>query len=332
MNKPKLGLLILTFLFIATLFSGVALLGHSDVPGQVTLRLPHSLDPEHVVHKSLLHFKQRVEALSNNQIKIQIYTNGQLGSERDQIELLQIGSLAMTKVSISSMEAFVPEMQVFNLPYVFRDKRHYWKTLESELGAELLNYPIDVGLKGLGYFDAGSRSFYTCNNEVNHPDDLSGLKIRTMKSQSAVKMTAAMGASATPISFGELYTALQQGVVDGAENNAITFYKSRHYEICKNYTLDEHNSIPDIIIMSHLVWKGLSKQQQEWINQAMQSAIQFQKELWKQDTELALAALKAEGVNIITPDKAPFIQRVSAFKNNFNGTAVGKLLQRIEEI
>ncbi|MEO9947315.1 MAG: TRAP transporter substrate-binding protein [Paraglaciecola sp.] len=332
MNKPKSGIFLLTALFITALASGLALVTASQEEGQITLRLPHSLDPEHVVHKSLLHFKQQVEALSNNQINIQIYTNGQLGSERDQIELLQVGSLAMTKVSISSMEAFVPEMQVFNLPYVFRDKTHYWQTLESELGAELLDAPIDVGLKGLAYFDAGSRSFYTCNRAVQHPDDLSGLKIRTMKSQSAVKMTSAMGASATPISFGELYTALQQGVVDGAENNAITLYKSRHYEICKNYTLDEHNSIPDIIIISQLVWQGLTPQQQSWINQAMQSAVSYQRALWKKDTELALEALRAEGVNIITPDKAPFMQRVSAFKSSFNGTEVGDLLERIEQL
>lgn len=321
--------LLLSFLFVCALASAGWLLTQRE-SAVTTLRLGHSMDVEHVVHKSLVHFKQQLERISDNQLTVEIYASGQLGSERDLIELLQIGSLAMTKVSIGPLEAFVPEMQVFNLPYVFRDREHYWRTLNSDLGKALLLAPTRVDLRGLAYFDAGSRSFYTCNREVNSPEDLSGLKIRTMKSQSAVSLVTAMGASATPISFGELYTALQQGVVDGAENNAITFYKSRHYEICQNFTLDEHNSIPDIIMFSEKVWQKLNTQQQSWITQAMQRAVAHQRALWTTDTDIALSALKAAGINVIYPNKIPFMQRVKKYKQSFDGTPVGDLLKKIE--
>ena len=294
------------------------------------LKIGHSLDSKHAIHHALIHFKIDLEALSNKQIKVELYPGGQLGSERDLVELLQIGSLAMAKVSVGVLEAFVPEMEVFSIPYIFRDNDHYWDILNGEVGKELLAASQPVRLKGLGYFDAGSRSFYTCSKAISTPEDLSGLKIRTMKSKSAVALMNELGASATPISFGELYTALQQGVVDGAENNAITFYKSRHYEICKNYTLDQHNSPPDIFMMSHKIWQQLSKQEQKWVEQAMAQSTGFQRKLWKQDTDLAFSALKEAGVNIITPDKAPFKKRVEAYKKTFDGTKIGNLLQRIE--
>jgi tripartite ATP-independent transporter DctP family solute receptor len=322
--------ILLSLLLVCALTSGAFNISQQSISAVTTIRLGHSMDVEHVVHKSLVHFKHELERISDNTLQVEIYASGQLGSERDLIELLQIGSLAMTKVSIGALEAFVPEMQVFNLPYVFRDNEHYWRTLNSDLGKSLLEAPTKVDLRGLAYFDAGSRSFYTCTRGINTPDDLTGLKIRTMKSQSAVSLVTAMGASATPISFGELYTALQQGVVDGAENNPITFYKSRHYEICKNFTLDEHNSIPDIIMISEKVWQTLNQQKQTWITQAMASAVHHQRALWASDTQDALTALKKAGINIIYPDKSGFMHRVEEYKQSFDNTAVGELLKQIE--
>ncbi|WP_371194733.1 TRAP transporter substrate-binding protein [Glaciecola sp. SC05] len=322
--------ILLSILLLGTLVSSAVLLSTSQVDSKLTLRLGHAVDLEHAVHKSLVYFQQQLNEMSDGQIELEIYASGQLGTERDLIELLQIGSLAMAKVSVGPLEAFVPEMKVFSLPYVFDDEAHFWNTINSDLGNELLLSPLAVDLRGLAFFDAGSRSFYTCPKPISSPDDLAGMKIRTMKSQSAVALMRELGASATPISFGELYTALQQGVVDGAENSPITYYKARHYEICKNFTLDEHNTIPGIVMFSEKVWSGLSAEQQNLLKAAIKKTVIFQRKLWASDTQVALDALKAAGINIIYPDKAPFQERVQEFKDSFSGTPVGDILDKIE--
>ena len=187
-----------------------------------------------------------------------IYPSGQLGAERELIELLQIGSLAMTKVSTAPLESFVPEMKIFGIPYVFRDAEHRWKVLNGSIGKQLLLAGEPFFLRGMCYYDAGSRSFYSMDKPIKSPADLEGLKIRVMKSITAVNMVQALGGSPTPIPWGELYTALQQGVVDGAENNPPSFFFSRHYEVCKYYSLDEHTAVPDILLMSTVIWYRLT--------------------------------------------------------------------------
>ncbi len=327
---PAYYKVLLISLLLGALISAVVMQGEPEGEPVVTIQLAHAVDLEHAVHKSLVYFKTQLQQISEGRMDLKIYASGQLGSERDLIELLQIGSLGMANVSVGPLEAFVPEMQVFSLPYVFDDSAHFWRTLNSELGKELLLAPLNVDLRGMAFFDGGSRSFYTCPKPISSPEDLSGMKIRTMKSQSAVELMRELGASATPISFGELYTALQQGVVDGAENSPITYYKARHYEICKNFTLDEHNSIPGIVMFSEKVWRGLSNQQQQWLQTAMDKTVIFQRKLWASDTQVALDALLAAGINIIRPDKTLFQSRVQDYKDSFIGTPVGEILRRIE--
>jgi tripartite ATP-independent transporter DctP family solute receptor len=322
--------ILLSILLIGTLVSSVFLFSPPPANQAMTIRIGHAVDLEHAVHKSLVFFQEKLAAVSNGQMELEIYPSGQLGTERDMIELMQIGSLEMAKVSAGPLESFVPEMQVFSLPYVFDDKEHFWRVANSELGEELLLSPLAVDLRGLGFFEEGSRSFYTCPKPINHPDDLAGMKVRVMKSKSAVELMGELGASATPISFGELYTALQQGVVDGAENSPITYYKARHFEICKNFTLDEHNTIPGIVMMSDKVWRKLDEQQRQWLQEAVVETVVFERALWESETQLALEGLIKAGVNIIYPDKAPFQERVRAYKENFKGTPVGDILDRIE--
>ena len=322
--------LLLAFLSIMVIFSLVGL-GLRQQSQQKVLHLAHVVDTTHAMHKALSFFNDKLTEVSGGELTIEIYPSGQLGSERDLIELMQIGSLAMAQVSVGPLESFVPEMQIFSLPYVFDDADHFWRTINSDLGEMLLLSPLKVDLRGLAFFDAGSRSFYTCPKPIDDPTDLAGMKIRVMKSQSAVSLMRELGASATPISFGELYTALQQGVVDGAENSPITYYKARHYEICKNFTLDEHNTIPAIVMFSQKIWESLNEQQHSWLKQAMAQTVEYQKQLWAEDTELALKNLEEAGVNIIRPDKAPFQDKVASFKASFEGTPIGDILQKIEE-
>ncbi len=323
-------ILLLGFLVVMVIASLIGL-GLRTQSNQTVLHVGHVVDTSHTMHRALSYFNDKLTEVSGGELTIEIYPSGQLGSERDLIELMQIGSLAMAQVSVGPVESFVPEMQIFSLPYVFDDADHFWRVINSDLGEKLLLSPLKVDLRGLAFFDAGSRSFYTCPKPIDNPDDLAGMKIRVMKSQSAVSLMRELGASATPISFGELYTALQQGVVDGAENSPITYYKARHYEICKNFTLDEHNTIPAIVMFSEKIWQSLNEQQHQWLQIAMKSTVEYQKQLWAEDTQVALTNLEAAGVNIITPDKTPFQEKVVSFKESFEGTPIGDILEQIEE-
>ena len=296
------------------------------------LKLAHALDVTHPVHKAMVFMAEKVAEKSGGTMRVDIYPSGQLGSERELIELLQIGSLAMTKVSTSPMESFVPEMKIFSLPFVFRDENHLWKILNGEIGKRLLLAGQDYYLRGLCYFDAGSRSFYTKDVPTHSPADLKGMKIRVQKSATSVKMVQALGGSATPISWGELYTALQQGVVDGAENNSPSFYLSKHYEVCKYYSLDEHTFVPDILLMSVNVWNDLSEIQQQWLQEAVDEAVLQQRKLWKEASEYALQEIQKAGVQILHPDKEPFRQAVVEMHDSYRGTQIYSLLKEIEKI
>jgi tripartite ATP-independent transporter DctP family solute receptor len=212
MKKSFYMTIVLLFVLAVSLFMA----GCSAESGVRVIKLAHVLDTGHPVHKGMVFMAQRVSEKSAGKMRVDIYPSGQLGGERDLIELLQIGSLAMTKVSTAPLEAFVPEMKIFGIPYVFRDDEHRWKVLKGAIGRRLLLAGEKYFLRGMCYYDAGSRSFYTKERPVHEPADLQGLKIRVMKSITSVNMVQALGGSATPIPWGELYTALQQGVVDGA--------------------------------------------------------------------------------------------------------------------
>jgi tripartite ATP-independent transporter DctP family solute receptor len=300
---------------------------------QVTvLKLAHALDVAHPVHMGMVFMSEKVKSYSNGKMRIDIYPGGQLGAERELIELLQIGSLAMSKVSTAPLEAFVPEMQIFGIPYLFRDQEHRWKVLNSAIGKRLLLSGEPFFLRGLCYYDAGTRSFYTVNKPIRSPDDLRGMKIRVMKSITAVQMIQTLGGSPTPIPWGELYTALQQGVVDGAENNAPSFYSSHHYEVCRYYSIDEHTAIPDILLISTLVWNDLTQQEKEWLQKAVDESVLYQKKLWEEATRQALEEVQKVGVQIIYPDKQPFLSSIQSMYDSQKGTPIYDLIQEVKEI
>ncbi len=328
MSKRSLQKSILLLNFILILFFGC----HSQ--GRVkTIKLAHGLDPTHPVHKAMVFMAKRVSELSHGKMRIDIYPSQQLGTERECIELLQIGSLGMTKVSSSVLEGFVPDFNVFSLPYIFRDEAHRFKVLEGEIGKRLLLDGQKFWLRGLCYYDAGSRSFYTKDKPILKPSDLKGLKIRTQESPTSIKMIQALGGSATPIAWGELYTALQQGIVDGAENNPPSFYLSHHYEVCKYYSLDEHTSVPDVLIISTIVWNDLTPDQQKILQQAVDESAQYEKKLWKEATQHALEEVKKAGVQVDYPDKALFQEKVESIYESYKDQpTIYNLIQQIKAV
>ncbi len=300
--------------------------------GQVVLKLGHCLETTHPVHKAMEFMKERLEELSGGTVTIDIYPSSVLGSEVQCIEQLQNGSLAMTKTSAASIENFVPEMSVFGYPYLFRDETHYWDVLKSNLGRSLLQKGNAQKLRGLCYYDSGSRNFYTVNRPIHTPDDLRGLKIRVMNSRTAMNMVECLGGSPTPIAWGELYSSLAQGTVDGAENNLPSFVTNKHYEVCKHFSKDAHTRIPDMLLMSTIVWDKLTPQVQAWVQQAADESSDYQRELWRVKTAESLEQAKAEGVTVYDVDQSLFAAKVQPMYDALEDETIKDLIKQIREV
>ena len=299
---------------------------------QLVLKLAHTQDMGHPVHKAMERMKTRLEELSGNAVTINIYPGAVLGSETQCIEQLQNGSLAMTKTSAAAMENFVPSMAALSYPYVFRDAGHYQQVLDGEIGKELLQSGDDKFLRGLCYYDAGSRNFYSKDKPIRSPDDLKGLKIRVMNSATAINMVKAMGGAPTPIAWGELYSSLAQGTVDGAENNLPSFTTNKHYEVCKHFALDGHTRVPDMLLISTKVMERLDPQVQQWLQQAASESAIYQRELWQEMTAEAMERAKSEGVTIYDVDTSAFAKMVAPMLEQVQDPDVAKLLKRIASV
>lgn len=277
----------------------------------------HGLDTSHPVHKAMIFLADQVERESGGTMRIDVYPSEQLGNERQLVELLQIGSVGMTKVSAAVMESFAPLYKVLSIPFLFQSREHAFRVLEGNVGRKILLDGERFWLRGLTFYDAGARSFYTKTHPIETPGDLAGLKIRTQESPSAMLMVTTLGGSATPIAWGELYSALQQGVVDGAENNPPSFFLSRHYEVCGYYSLDEHTMVPDVVLISTKVWSSLTPEQQQILQDAADASFQVQKRLWLEAEQEALDAVIKAGVTVTRPAKAPFVDKVAPLYERF---------------
>lgn len=328
MHKPRIVGKILFLMIAVGLFMSCG-----ELSKHKTLKLAHGLPTDHPVHKAMVFMADRCKEVSAGELQIQIYAGGQLGSEQQCVELLQIGSLAITKVSAAVMESFTDDYKVLGLPYIFRDQEHAFKVFDGDIGKQLLLSTENKWIRGLCFYDAGSRSFYTIDKPIEHPDDLKGMKIRVMKSKTAMDMVQMLGGSPTPISWGELYTALQSGVVDGAENNPPSFYTSHHYEVCKHYSLDEHTSVPDVLIISQHIWNDLTDEEKGWLQQAADDSVPVQRKLWAASVEESLAEVQKAGVTIYRPEKAPYQEKVKdVYESYKDQESVYSYIKRIQAI
>jgi len=297
-----------------------------------TLILAHGLDTKHSVHIAMEYMAKRAYELSDGKLEIRLYPSQQLGSERECLELLQIGSVDITKVSAGVIEGFAPVYKVLTIPYIFKSREHQAAVLGGPTGKKILATGEEFWLRGLCFYDSGSRSFYTKEKPVLRPEDIQGLKIRVMSSTTSIEMIKLFGGAATPISWGELYTALQGGVVDGAENNPPSFYLSHHYEVCKFYSINEHTSIPDVVLISTHTWNKLTEEEKNWLTQAADESYVYQHKLWIESEQESLEALKEAGVEITYPDKKPFIDKVKPLIDSYKqDPALKEIIESIED-
>ncbi|BDS07024.1 C4-dicarboxylate ABC transporter substrate-binding protein [Oceaniferula spumae] len=309
--------------------------GGSGVSQERVIKVAHNLPNSHPVHQGIEHFARRLEALSGGRMKCDVFPNGQLGDETEYLEKLQAGSLDIAKTSAAPIANFVPRMKVFSLPYLFRDRDHYWSVLDGKIGTHLLEeletrdgeHPS--GIRGLCYYDAGSRNFYSVG-EIKDPADLKGLNIRVMKDPIAIAMTSTLGANPVPMPGGEIYSALQRGNINGAENNPPTFVAQRHYEVCKNFIFDHHSRIPDVLNISSALWKTLTDQEREWVLTAARESSHFQRKLWQAQSDAAVEEMKKNGVTIREADISAFQKAAGPSRKDFLTGEVKTYAEQIE--
>jgi tripartite ATP-independent transporter DctP family solute receptor len=245
-------------------------------------------------------FAELVKERTGGRIQIDVYHSAQLFDEKSAIEQIQLGGLAFCRVNAQPLSDFTPALGVLSLPYIFRDEDHLWKVLNGPVGQELLDEMEADAMIGLVYYDSGSRSFYNSKREVKSPEDMKGLKIRVQESKLMMGLVSALGASPTPMSYGEVFTGLQSGTIEGAENNWPSYYSTSHYEVARYFTLDHHTRTPEVLCMSKAVWDTLSDEDQKIIKEAAVESQAIQRSSWKEYEAKSIDAIRNGGKNTIT--------------------------------
>ncbi|HVG05108.1 MAG TPA: TRAP transporter substrate-binding protein [Burkholderiaceae bacterium] len=275
---------------------------------------------------------KKLEKETNGRISIQMYPSMQLGGEKEMIEQAQVGALQIARISVGAMGPVVDELNVFNLPFVFRDEAHMRKVIDGPIGQGLLEKITaspQSRLVVLGWMDAGTRNVYS-NKAVTKPEDLKGQKIRMMGNPLFVETMNAMGGNGVAMGFNELFGALQTGVVDGAENNPPTLLAQNHYTVSKVYSLTGHLIIPEIFVFSKRTWDGLSKSDQELVRKLSREAQLEQRQLWDAYVGEAETKLKAAGVKFVQADTAAFYKATQPIRDKY-GAKYAALLKQIQD-
>lgn len=283
------------------------------------------LNPDgHIMDECADKFAELVKAKSDGRITIEVFPAGQLGDEKTAYQSVQMGGgvIDMCRGNTNSLVDFgVKKLSLFGLPFIFRDREHLWNVLNSEIGDEFLKEPQEAGtgMVGLFYLDEGSRNFFTVKNKpVSSIDDFKGMKLRVPTTDLMSETVAAMGIQSTPISFSELYSALQSGTVDGAEQPHSGYFSNKFYEVAPNYILTGHTYSPSIILMSEQIWNSLDEEDQGIIKEAAKETEAWNKEnIEKLDADL-LEQIKAAGANVVeVPDKTPYIEATKSVVDKY---------------
>jgi tripartite ATP-independent transporter DctP family solute receptor len=327
----RIGLTFVVATVAAVLLSTGAGCRRSQGTGPLVLRAADVHPETYPTTQGLLKMAEIVKERSGGRIQIQVYPAGQLGDEKETIESTQLGTIQINRTSTSPLAESVPAMKILGLPYLFRDAEHQWNTLHGPIGDELLEALPAAGLVGLTYYDGGARSFYNNTRPVHTPSDLEGLKIRTQQSEVMIATVKALGASPTPMAFSEVYSALQTGVIDGAENNPPSYWSTRHFEVARYYTLDGHSRVPEIVIIGKQTWDSLSPDDRMLLREAAEESAVHQRRLWREYEEEKLAAVRDEGADILEPDTAPFREAAAAVVEQ-HGRGFEDLIRRIREV
>lgn len=296
--------------FTATLAVATVLAGFAGMASaqEIILRSSDTHPDGYPTVEAVKYMGELVKERTDGRISVEVYHSAQLGEEKDTIEQTQFGVIDMNRVSMGPFNNIVEETQVVSLPYIFRSIDHMHKVMDGPIGDEILAAFEPHGLIGLAYYDGGARSFYNSEKAIKSKDDLKGLKFRVMQSDIFVDMVNALGGNATPMPYGEVYSSIQTGVIEGAENNWPSFESSKHFEVAKYYTLDEHLIVPEVLVMSKISWDKLTPEDQEIIRAAAKESVGKMRELWTAREAESEKMVREAGVEVVKDiDKQPFI-------------------------
>jgi tripartite ATP-independent transporter DctP family solute receptor len=278
---------------------------------------------------------KKLAAATDGRISVQMYAAMQLGGEKEAIEQAQIGALQLARVSVGALGPVVDDLNVFNLPFLFRDTAHMEKVIDGPIGDELLAKVTDnpqTRLVGLCWMDAGARSMYDTKQPIRSIDDLKGLKVRVMGNPMFVDMMNALGGNGVAMGYDQVFSALQTGVVDGAENNPPSFVFDNHYQVAKHYTLTEHLIVPEILVFSRRTWDTLSKDDQALLKKVGREAQLDERELWHQTEQQAFDKMRASGVDVIkVTDRQRYQDAVKPVWDKYGGK-YAPLIKRIQDV
>ncbi|AOB33336.1 C4-dicarboxylate ABC transporter [Bordetella sp. H567] len=279
------------------------------------------------------HMADLVKERSGGKMTIRVFSGAKLGSEDDSIEQVKLGALTMARVSSAAMHNICPNTRVPSLPFLFSSVDHLHTVLDGDIGKQLLTACEGAGFVGLAWYDSGSRSMYTRNKPIKTLADAKGLKIRVQQSDLSVAMVEAMGANATPMAMGEVYTSLKTGLVDAAENNFPSYESAHHYEVAKYYSLTEHSMTPEILIFSKRQWDKLSPEDQKILREAAAESVPYMRKLWAEREAKSRSIVEKAGAQIIEVDKASFQAAMKPVYERFVTTPEMKgLVQRIQAV
>ena len=299
---------------------------------EVTLRSSDTHPDGYPTVEGVKAMAEEVKEKSQGRICIEVFPSAQLGEEKDTIEQTQFGVIDMVRASFGTFNDIVPVTQLFSLPYLFKSEDQMHKVLDGPIGEEIAQDFEEKDLVVLGYYDGGARSFYNSQKPIQSIDDLKGMKFRVMQNDVFVDMMQALGANATPMPYGEVYSAIQTGVIDGAENNYPSYDSSGHAEVAKYYTLDQHLMVPELVAISKLSWDKLSPEDQEIIRTAGRNSVEVERRLWAEQEKASEEKVVAGGSEIIKDiDKTAFQEAMVPVYEKYVTTPEAKdLVQRIQ--
>lgn len=284
----------------------IALLGLGTAAQAAEFRSSDIHPDDYPTVLAVRHMGELLNKSTKGKHTIKVFAKSALGNEKDTIEQTKLGALAMTRVNVAPMNNICPATMVPTMPFLFRDTAHMRKVLDGAIGQEILKDCEAQGFVGLAFYDSGSRSIYSVKKPVKTLADTKGMKIRVQQSDLWVALMEAMGANATPMPFGEVYTALKTGLVDAAENNYPSYESTRHFEVAKYYNKTEHSMAPEILLFSRKVWDTLTPDDQKAIRAAAQESVVYMRKLWDEREARSLATVKAGGAQIVDVDTATF--------------------------
>jgi tripartite ATP-independent transporter DctP family solute receptor len=277
---------------------------------------------------------KKLEKATNGRLSVQMFASMQLGGEKEAIEQAQVGAIQFARVSVGALGPVINELNVFNLPFLFRNTAHAQKVIDGEIGQELLDAVTNskAGLVGICWMDAGARNVYDTKHPIKSIGDLKGLKVRVMGNPMFVDMMNALGGNGVAMGYDQVFTALQTGVVDGAENNPPSFVFDNHFQVAKFYTLTEHLIVPEMLVFSKKTWDTLSKDDQALLVKFGKEAQQEERVLWNKYEKEAMDKAKAAGIQIIElADKKPFQDAVKPVWDKY-GPKFAEMIKRIQAV